>query len=98
MPLRRSSIAAVSPATPPPTIATVVSSRVARVVIGRLASARADNVARLLLRRSLQREVTGGLMPRAKRPQPRFFRLALLLRERAPGAEPAPGRGMHGAR
>ena len=35
MPLRRSSIAAVSPATPPPTIATVVSSRVACVVMGR---------------------------------------------------------------
>jgi hypothetical protein len=35
MPLRRSSIATVSPATPPPTIATVVSSRVACVVIGR---------------------------------------------------------------
>src|ERR1700735_2446693 len=44
------------------------------------------------LDRGLEREVAGGHVPVAERPERRLFPLAPLLRERAPGAEPAPGR------
>src|ERR1700684_4283742 len=41
------------------------------------------------LDRGLEREVAGGHVPVAERPERRLFPLAPLLRERAPGAEPA---------
>src|ERR1700730_9496384 len=69
MPLRRSSIAAVSPATPPPTITTVVSSRVACVVIGRtyrremaVTAANRDNPSGVTSRHPRTRAVRGERM------------------------------------